>query len=193
MTHVGADLNYTLEAWMVSAILAGFGARELGKALESSAPLVRLGFSLSVAWLLLLSLATALYTARAGNPPENRKLAEVPQSKRILSDYPYFEARSRAPEMLDPFILHTLEMTGHWSSAPVQKEIQDKDFDFIVLIWPLHIGRRGLTRFSDSILTNVREDYSPLCETSGFLVLGPNGGESSKDSAALRQVCGSLK
>jgi len=109
------------------------------------------------------------------------------RSVKMLTDVPMLSLRGRDPEFLDGFSTHSLELKGHWTSAPVVEEIRQKQFDVVILrsIIPKVVFRpkpagyrqvaswRGISEFSPEVIAALNENYNVFCSTTTAVVLKP--------------------
>ena len=109
------------------------------------------------------------------------------RSVKMLTDVPMLSLRGRDPEFLDGFSTHSLELTGHWTSAPVVEEIRQRQFDVVLLrsITPRVVFRpkpagyrevaswRGISEFSPEVIAALNENYNVYCSTTTAVVLKP--------------------
>lgn len=119
----GAGPNYLLEGWLASALLLPLAVQE--------ATTAWLGVPTPVQLAVLLLFAGGLAgTFRPYNVELiNKRSAgygevSLLRNYAVLSDAPYLEANSLAPEVLDPYLVQSLEKAGRWSSAPLRDQVQ---------------------------------------------------------------------
>ena len=171
----GANVNAFLEGWVVTAMLASFAINPL---LEHWSELHVAGRGLVlVMWVSLALVALEGWRIVLAAPPtSSRALARLVQGRRVLTDFPYVAAHSKDPELLDPSVNHYLELAKHWSSQPVQRELQNHEFDYVII--GLNAGSprswRGLTLISKSILRKIEAEYQLACSADRFAVYVPS-------------------
>jgi Dolichyl-phosphate-mannose-protein mannosyltransferase len=126
------------------------------------------------------------YARSVGRVPENVSFAPL-QSVRVLSDIPMLSLRGKDPEFLDGFSTHSLELTGHWTSAPIVEEVRQRQFDVVILrsLTPTAVFRprpvayramaswRGISEFSPEVIAALNENYNVYCATFSAVVLKP--------------------
>jgi hypothetical protein len=125
------------------------------------------------------------YARFVSRVPENISFAPL-QSARVLSDMPMLSLRGKDPEFLDGFSTHSLELTGHWTSAPIVEKIRQRQFDVVILsvtpravFGPRPMGYRqvaswrGISEFSPEVIAALNENYNVYCATFSAAVLKP--------------------
>lgn len=172
----GANVNAFLEGWVVTAMLSSFAINPL---LEHWSELHVTGRGLVlVMWISLALVALEGWRVVLSLPPASSKaLARLVQGRRVLTDFPYVAAHSQDPELLDPSVNHYLELAKRWSSQPVQRELENHEFDYVIV--GLNAGAprswRGLTLISKSILRKIDAEYRLACSSDRFAVYVPAG------------------
>ena len=167
----GASTNAFLESWVLSALLAPLAFARIANHWPTVPVAVR--GVLLVLWLSIVLVTLDRWRVIMSVPNAGmQNLAQLARGRRVLTDFPYVEAHSLQPEMLDPSVNHYLELGGHWSSQPVLNELQAGQFDYVIIGQSNGSPRswRGLTLLSRSILREVEKDYQPLCRSGRFIV-----------------------
>lgn len=127
-----------------------------------------------------------MYARSVGEVPGDVSFAPL-HSVRILTDLPMLSLQGRDPEFLDGFSTHSLELTGHWTSAPIVEEIRQRQFDVVILrrLTPRAVFRphpvgyrevaswRGISEFSPEVVAALNENYNVYCSTFSAVVLKP--------------------
>lgn len=115
---------------------------------------------------------------------------------RLLSDWPYLEASSMEPEMLDPYFYHQLALQGLWSSKPIDTAVSEKSYDLVLLggkdaeeqeSFYVH-SYRGYSDWNIETLASLREYYRPLCEVPGYIALVPKARASRVQTSDVSGV-----
>lgn len=187
----GANVNAFLEAWVVTSLIAPFAISPLA---EHWNELYVAGRGLLIVmWLSLAIVALEGWCIVLSIPPaSSEKLAQLAVGRRVLTDFPYVAAHSSKPELMDPSVNHYLELARHWSSKPVLDEIENQEFDFIIVGESGGHPRswRGLTLFSGSILRDVEKKYRLFCRADRFAVYVPEKRQSRPpvDESAFAQA-----
>jgi hypothetical protein len=161
----GGAGNYLLEAWAVTALLAAAGVAALRPIWTLTPAAAR---SLVILWAAVANIAGLMaWHYRASVPlPDQAPLAQVLRGRRVLTDIPYLGVQTRDPAYLDPYLLHTLELAGLWSSRHLAARITAQRFGLVVL--DISGGRantrfRGLTRYDRRTIAALRQAYLPYC------------------------------
>ncbi len=190
----GANVNAFLEGWVVTALIAPFAVSPLA---EHWSELYVAGRGLLIVmWLSLALVALEGWRVVLSVPPaSSQRLAQLAVGRRVLTDFPYVAAHSSKPELMDPSVNHYLELARHWSSKPVLDEIENQEFDYVIVGESGGRPRswRGLTLFSSSILRDVEKEYRLFCRADRFAVyvpgkrqLNPPADESAFQEAGCR-------
>ncbi len=171
MLQVGADTNYLLEGWAACALLTP-------PALES----MRSSWPLFARWSRLALLCCVFLAAgliglrfrRADYVHEYPNAVEL-QHMTVLSDIGYLSAHGNRPELLDPYMNHSLEVTGHWSPQPIIANLERQYYDvaFVRTINGAVASWRGVTFLDGPILNALNEKYDLLCLGPSAAVLVP--------------------
>jgi hypothetical protein len=171
LMQIGGDLNYLVETWALASILAGVGFASLLAGWDSTPGAARL----AVATFLVICLATGVDRWRdvPARPTSPTALAAVLHGKRVLSSNSYYTIQGVNPEMLDPFLNRGLELAGKWSPVPVIQTIRRHEYDFVVIALANgdFFTYRGSRFFSDSILGEIRQNYSCACVLGGAVAV----------------------
>ena len=189
-TAPGASVNAFLEGWLVCALLATFGVRNMAEGWSSASETLRAAVLLLLLCLLGLGLDTWRQQVAVGRPKGWAELAAALKGRELLSDLSYLAIQARNPELLDPSVNHYLELAGNWSPEPVLARLEARKYDFVVL--GLNRGRvqqwRGVTLFSRPILRKIEEHYEVSCLTPRLAVLIPRDDPRGSAGTLLRLV-----
>ncbi|HUN60954.1 MAG TPA: glycosyltransferase family 39 protein [Candidatus Sulfotelmatobacter sp.] len=127
-----------------------------------------------------------MYARSVRGVPETVSFVPL-QSARVLTDMPMLSLRGKDPEFLDGFSTHSLELTGHWTSAPIVEELRRRQFDVVILgrltpraiFFPHPVAYRevaswrGISEFSPEVIAALNENYNVYCATTTAVVLKP--------------------
>lgn len=195
LPHVGGNVNYLLEPWVLSAVLMGAAVGELR---IKSIP--QRWAALAVCLVVAISGGLrGVKVARQTSLPDYAAIAAVVEHRRVLTDVSYLAAHSREPVLLDTYFSNLLEISGRWEAVPILSDLREQRFDVVILA--LYNGRprsyRNYAFLSPNLLRAIHENYTPYFEMppeashayERVLVLLPNGRPRDEQLAAdLRQT-----
>ena len=174
--NTGASFNYYLEPHVAIVLALPFAMHILIRDWSGVAKPVRM-FLIAITAVTLLEQASTWRYAWPGNQGQASAAAirDLVIGTRVLGTESYFSSLGRQPELLDPFLSHQLELRKHWSSAPILKEINDQQYDYV--IFRLDNGKvlpyNGYFCFSKSVTDALAQNYEALCQTAEYLILVP--------------------
>lgn len=200
--QIGGGMNYFYEPLLASAVLAGSGLHELQRQLKRAPWLL----AVAMYGLLIKSFVPILREdiselrqyRRSAMTHETRKarwesFAAVVSGRRLLSTWPEVTVRSSVPEIPDPFLNSTLELSGTWDSGPVAAEIESGVFELVVISTGEakgpRVGYRGIHGWSDAMWDALHRSYRPFCEYDGMEVWLPAGGSAEVGTKLLAIGC----
>lgn len=169
----GAGDNYLLPCFAVSAMLLPSAAVWLRKHLNFSWAMLLIAAALGWTSWRTLNLEQRLFF---GHFKAHASQFDALHPFRIISDDPNFTLQGRDPELLDPFLFHSLELAGVWDATPVTKEIERQEIDLVILkcAWrSVLCSYRGIGYFGSDTLNAMSANYSVLCSTPHAWVLQP--------------------
>lgn len=171
--QAGAAVNYLFEGWTASALLLPLALDCLQFHWRKISPLSQ---ALTLALLLFYFWNYQLPPYRflvvpAHNYGDLRPLRRM----RVFSSDDYLAVHSRRPELLDPYLARVLELTGHFSSAPILARLDHKTYNELFLgdaggALPAY---RGIPYYSRAEIIAIRENYRLLCAAGGITVWLP--------------------
>ncbi len=135
----GAAVNHYLEPALAMAVLVPTGvARLRGSWQNGSAQAL---FAIVIVAVLLLPSVDMQRSYFVHNKPENlQSLARLVEKRRVFTDVPYLAARTSTLELMEPASLMNTERAAArvaWSSAIVERNLQEKKYELVVLGFPL--------------------------------------------------------
>jgi Dolichyl-phosphate-mannose-protein mannosyltransferase len=185
LPQIGGNTNYLLPGWTGCCLVVPAAIRLFQNTPKLQfAAIVLAPAMVYAAWSGMQS--QDVYVQFMGRVPHDVSFAPL-RSMRMLTDIPMMSLRGRDPEFLDGFSTHSLELTGHWSSAPIVEDIRNRQFDVVILrrIIPKVIFRpkpagyrqvaswRGISEFSPELIAALNENYNVYCSTTTAVVLKP--------------------
>ena len=185
----GGGHNYILPGLTACALLLPLAIEFLRATLHGWALVPLAGLLMSTAWATSQRELRLFKGTLAPQQITHSALAPF----RILSDNPYYTLQGRDPEMLDPFLFHSLELAGHWSSRPVAAELRRGDIDLVILActWRTTLcSYRGISYFSPEILQNISDNYYVLCSTLNAWVLEPRDEQVNLPPSSFDAILG---
>jgi hypothetical protein len=199
MGQVGAVHYYLTEMLTICAFLAPLGLDRWVVRLRAAAPEMRLG-----AGIVLVGLPALNLVAMAGmlTPlPHWGKLRAAVAGRPVLSDEPYIAAYEKDPELIETSIMSVLERTGAWSPAPILRQIEQQQFDYVILRAKDDAsGRlgllkpyRGLPLVSPRIVEEVGRDYrkaGPCVDENAIVFVPRQEPRGTELAQRLAAVCG---
>jgi hypothetical protein len=200
MAQVGATHYYLAETLTACSLLAPLGLDRWLERLRGAAADTRLAAALVLLGLPALGAITLARTLTAPLPHWGKLCAAV-AGHRVLSDDSYAAVCGKDPELIEASIMSVLEQTGAWSPAPILRQIQRQQFDYVILRGGRDAnGRlrlrgpfRGLPLVSPKIAEAVRQDYRVAgpCVEGAAIVFVPNEEPRGPELARpLAAVCG---
>lgn len=171
----GGGGNYLLEGWTATALLAAAGVAALRPIWPATPAAAR---ALVLLWVFVAAAAGLVtwHHKASLRIADLAPLASVAARHRVLTDVSYIGVHGQHPEYLDPYLLHTLELSGRWHSKQLVLQIRHHRFALILL----DIGGRrantrfrGLTRYDRPTLAAFRQAYRSYCVRQTVAVLIP--------------------
>ncbi len=178
LANVGGAANYLVLPWLLMLPLIPAGLTRLEQWTQRS---FLVSFVPSVIGVILLLHQRDLLTR---HPPGDLDLRALRKYK-ILSNSPYIEIGSREPQLMDPYFYHDLAVQNLWSFAPIARQIDNQEYDFVLIrgsdgrtssvFWIS--GFRGISFWGSEDLFELEKHYRVLCEIredpDGYLALVP--------------------
>jgi hypothetical protein len=199
--QIGGDINYFFEFWAVASLLASIGLLEVDRQLHRTSVMV----TVLLALLSVYSLTPQFNADGAQFDRFNRERTHYPERKaqwdavrqvlsgrRIFSYWPPVTLWSSVPEVPDPFLNSSLELSGTWDSAPIVRNVESEVYDAVVsdsdrLAQPGWRNQVTLPKLGKA----VQEHYSPACRFNGgaLIVMLPKRGEPDLYNRLLAAGC----
>lgn len=190
LANAGAAANYLILPWMIAVLLVPAGLAQIEvwarrSAMIPSGLTLLGGFLLIHQWNLL--------------PPIPSDLDATGLDKlKMLSDIPYLEMRSLEPQLLDPGYYHLLSLHDIWSIAPIVQQIDDEEYDliliggvdgpadsqFLVASWP------GFSTRGTETLEPMMRHYRVLCEVPYHIALVPRDRSGTLKDKDITRIFG---
>jgi len=200
MAQVGATHYYLTETVTVCSFLAPVGLKRWTERLRGAAGETRLAAALILLGLPALGAVT-LARATTAPLPHWAKLCGAIARHCILSDDTYATVHGKSPELIEPSTVSVLEQVGEWSPAPIVRQIDQQQFDYVILRTErdpngqLHFLKpfRGLPLVSPKIVEAVRRDYrmaGPCIEGNAIVFVPKQEPRGSELARPLAAVCG---
>ena len=190
IVNLGGTVNYFLPALAGCALLLPFAMRAISHSVGAAA-------ATRVVAIVGLLAATAGGVAeiRDFQLPRFIELQKGAPERlhvlRIISDVPYITMHGRDPELLDPFLMHTLELTKRWDPTPVIASVQRGDFDLAILTCGREICNfRDIAKFGAPLVRALNGQYEVLCTAGDALVLRPRIREVGATADELSSILG---
>jgi hypothetical protein len=194
LENPGGYSNYLILPWMISVLLVPAGLVRIDAWTRRTVliPLVLTllcGFLLIHQWNLLPTTSAA-----------NLDTSNVNKIK-MLSDLSYLEARSRDPQLLDPYYYHVIYLQNLWSPAPIVEQIDNQEYDLLLIGGDdmpaeskfLVRSYRRFSTWGAEMIVPIMSHYRALCEASGYMALVPRDRASNVQvndlSRILQQPC----
>jgi hypothetical protein len=198
MAQVGADGFYLIETMALAAILAAVGLESWMARLAAATRRKRLAAGFLLFAIPLVNIAAWM---RGGPPPDYASFTQAVAGHRLISTIPYLAAQGKDPEMVDTWVNSLYEKLGQWSPAPVLQQVQNQEFDYVVVALdaskrqagPAVAAWRGVPVLSPSILRQVQQDYqlAGVCLGGAVEVFVPSQEPRGRLLAArLAPICG---
>lgn len=173
ISNVGGTTNYFLPALAGCALLLPFAMRAISCTISGAT----VTSALAIVGLLSAT-AGGVASIRDFQLPSSIELqkgaSERLQSFRIISDVPYIAMHGRDPELLDPFLMHTLELTKRWDPSGVIESVRRGDYDLVILTCGRTVcSFRGISKFGLPLVDSLNRNYEVLCAADQTLVLTP--------------------
>jgi hypothetical protein len=189
LANLGASSHYFILPWLLSMTLVPAGLNLLERWAER-----RLWIP---AVLALVAAAIVIHQKSLLQvKPRGALDTSALTNLKVLSEIAYLEARTREPQLLDPFFYNELSKQKVWSDGPVRHKIDTEDYDLLLIAGKdgssvsefLVGGYRGNSLWSAAEIEEMRHHYRPLCETAGYLALVPLDRASPLISAQIAGV-----
>jgi 4-amino-4-deoxy-L-arabinose transferase-like glycosyltransferase len=189
MPQLGANMNYFFPALASCGLLVPFVVQRVRDRIRSP------GLIAAIMAVLICAIPNELQPWRYDPPRFVRAPDEAYaplRSLRVLSDTPFVSLRARDPELLDPYFLHAMERTDHWSSSAVVEDVQRETYDLIVIACDREFicRYRGVAFFSLEVVQAINAHYAVLCADSGALVLEPRSRPPAVTPETLDPILG---
>jgi hypothetical protein len=200
MALVGATHYYLAETLTVCSFLAPLGLDRWLERLRGAATEMRLAAVLVLLGLPALGALTLAKTLTVPLPHWGKLCAAVAEC-RVLSDDSYTAACGKDPELIEASTMSFLERTGAWSPAPILRQIERREFDYVILRTErdasgqlrLRGPFRGLPLVSPKIVGAVTQRYRVVgpCVEGNAIIFVPNEEPRGSELARrLAPVCG---
>ena len=174
-TGPGSSTNAFLEIWTIAALLVPFAVRKMMVDWSTASPVLRAALLLLLLWTFGLGLEAWRTQVALGRRQGFKGVAWALEGREYLSDNSYLAVQAKTPVLLDPSVNHYLELAGRWSPQPVIDELNNQNYDVVVL--GLDKGRllqwRGYTLFSPAVLRGIQQTYEVSCLTERLAVMTP--------------------
>lgn len=195
--QVGGNVNYFLEFWVTSAILAAPGLVELNRRLRRTPVAVTvLLMVLSLNFFarkLRIDLVQVRDTYRetreyAQDRAQWERVRTVLAGRRLLAFEPSITLWSRVPEVPDPFLNSVLERSGTWSSAPIVRNVEAGIYEAIIDDNDVPSFRAWKTLLP-SVHAAIEHHYLRACEFEEYTVWLPIRGSADLYDRLVQAGC----
>jgi len=199
LANSGGGENYLIEGWAISAVFAAYAVATLSRQWAQTPAAAR---ALLVIWVAVCMGAGVVawhHEAFTAQPAGHGKLAKAVHGWRVLSDVPYLALQGRDPAYLDPYLLHTLEVNGRWSSRQLARSLAAQRFDVLLLddgTGAVNTVWRGLSHYDAATMAAIAAHYRPSCASYPVIAFLPTpvpAGALARLEAAGCRPLGSLK
>jgi hypothetical protein len=180
LANVGSNYNYFILPWLLALLFVPVGLKQI-ETWSTGRPWIPVGLFL-VAALLLMHRS---YLLRSSFPPDLD--ASGVSSLTMLSDLSYLEARSREPQLLDPYTYGEFSEQKKWSNAPILQRIDDEHYDLILMSEDPHFAAWA---WRPEMRAEAEAHYRVLCEVDHRAALVPLNRTDTPHAEDLMRIFG---
>jgi hypothetical protein len=189
LAHIGGNYNYLILPWFLMILFLPAGLKQLERCAAFSLWVPAALFSLAMAILIHQRKFLTM-------EPPNSIDASAVANLTVLSDNPYLEARSRQPQLLDPYLYNVFSREKVWSDRVVRQRIDAEGYDLLLIVGSDGLvsseftvgGIGGTSIWGADILRGMTLRYRDLCETSDQLVLVPRDRPNSITREGIEEI-----
>ena len=178
LPQLGSAYNYFLPGWAGCALLLPAAVESVWQ--HSRLPASMLMASAFLLWATWVGSLTCRNSFAEIKAPKNTSYSAL-RPYRIISDRSLLSLYGHDPDLVDNAAVHSLELQGYWTSAPVVENIRHKEYDLVLLLRVnyKHVVPyfRGVSEYAPSVVAALNENYIVLCSTMGSIVLKPRDRE----------------
>ena len=174
----GSNVNYLIESAALACALAAVAVDQLGRRLDSTPRLGRLGVTLLTAATLIWGVQTGQYWRERGgvDPGQRAPIQEIVEAQSVIAEESLFVVLAGKPVLLsDPFQLSQLTSAGRWDPADLIQRIKRDEFDLIVLQGDVRQPRFAKRQpfWPEAVRQAIKDQYVPAGRVGIFWLYKP--------------------